>query len=170
MTPAWHDKPTEPGPWLISNGGLWRFEIVTISSISSWQIVDAGDRYYGPIPPDNASGVGGMSPLLGLEDQNALFAGGATIAEATQGAYKLGIERARRVRQLWWTRSAEFEVSADGPCKKYVINRLAHIGKWQVQRITVNGATCVPMDLDEAKATCQAHYELLVLSMLDLPL
>ncbi len=111
-----------------------------------------------------------MSAGLSPEDQNALFASGATIAEATQRAYQLGIERARRVKPLAWTRSAEFEVSADGLYKPYVINQFSHIDKWQVQRINIYGATCVPMDLDAAKAVCQAHFELLVLSMLETPL
>ena len=56
MIPAWHDKPTEPGEWLLVNRRLFRRHTADISSISSWRI-DAGDRYYGPIPQDKR-GVG----------------------------------------------------------------------------------------------------------------
>ena len=57
MMPAWHDKPTEPGLWLLINNVRFLFEIADILSLNRCHI-ELGDRYYGPIPPDNASGVG----------------------------------------------------------------------------------------------------------------
>ena len=58
MSAAWHDKPTEPGLWLrvfINSGLVGCPIIVTDMNYIYWV---KGLRHYGPIPPDNASGVG----------------------------------------------------------------------------------------------------------------
>ena len=58
MIPAWHDKPTEPGLWVrvFDDGGVGGY-LVDAEDIGD-EFWANGCRFYGPIPPDNASGVG----------------------------------------------------------------------------------------------------------------
>lgn len=58
MSAAWHDKPTEPGLWfwMLDKRGICGCRILAKDvGDKCWE---DGSRYYGPIPPDNASGVG----------------------------------------------------------------------------------------------------------------
>ena len=51
MSPDWHDKPTEPGLWYLPQCSIY---LLTQTDVDGGLYVH---RCFGPIPPDNASGV-----------------------------------------------------------------------------------------------------------------